>query len=125
MLSTTSTKVPGSNEQQLLASHNLGVKNLEFLLTTQPRPSRKGLNPPLKDCGGFVLCESSDGSENASVLPIIGIYDGACLKDRNKSGSGNLYVKPIQRDVTLPEVTNLLCLQIILLYHYIICVLFV
>ena len=105
------SKVPNSQEKQILYKAGLGMKKIKFFsgdgkqdvynkLTSED--SENDGFPKLKDCGGFELLQCTANCRDLEVLKC-----GVSVKELKYhiSGQGKIYIRPMQRSLsTIPLV---------------------
>ena len=105
------SKVPNSQEKQILYKAGLGMKKIKFFSgdgeqdvynkLTSEDPENGGF-PKLKGCGGFELLQCTANCRNLEVLKC-----AMSVKELKNhiSGQGKIYIRPIQRSLsTIPLV---------------------
>ena len=103
------SKVPNSQEKQILYKAGLGMKKIKFFpddgeqevynKLTSADPENGGF-PKLKDCGGFELLQCTANCRDLEVLKC-----AMSVKELKNhiSGQGKIYIRPIQRSLsTIP-----------------------
>lgn len=105
---TVSTPTPSI--LAMLTSAGIGKKKIAFHQTDSHALVLSKLEkayPKLKNIGGFVLMRSKDGGSQRPLSQIsTNWYDVKNLRKRNITGHGTIYIKTLQKDLSLSSVTE-------------------